>query len=167
MRRWPLEASSPGLAFMPFLDIVFAVIGILVVVFALRDSQPRATGRPLAIDYLILCQEDARVQLYLSPEQAPEHYGPQQFPALFERLTQADPGLRSLVFAHTGRCFSTRHRFEQAFARHNSLLRQDRTASAVALRLNFYPLSMTGSTSAAALLERWRGTAPGTEHGTQ
>ncbi|MBK1648341.1 hypothetical protein [Rhabdochromatium marinum] len=168
MRSWPAEASPPAFAFMPFLDIVLAVIGILIVVFVLRDTQTQRAGRPLAMDHLILCQQDAQLALYLDPdpERAPQTYGPQQIPALFDALATAGTGVRSLVFAHSGQCFATRHRFEQAFARHNSLLRGDKPTSAGVLRLNYHPLS-DDPASASALLERWRGAGVQPHHDTR
>lgn len=156
MRHRPPELSLIAFAFMPFLDIVFAVIGILMVVFALRDSQLHAIGRPLAIDHLIVCEQDAHLKLHLDPRRAPESYRPNQISAIFDRLASESTGVRSLVFAHTGQCFATRHRFEQAFTRHNSLLREDRSTTPVSFRLTFHPLS-DDPASVDDLLEHWRG----------
>lgn len=155
MRPSPADNAVVELKLLPFLDLVFATMGILVVIFALQHSALQASGRQLAIDALILCQREDQATLYADPAAAPAVYRTHQFPALLESLSGGDQGVRNLVFALTADCFATRRAFEEAFARSTALPLQERRPGRALVRLAYRPLSAQPG-AAEALLSAWR-----------
>ena len=145
----------PELNLLPFLDLVLAFVGILIVVFALQAPNRPETGRPLAIDDLIVCQADGVVTLYAEPEVEPIVYRETELDALLARLAAQGDGVRNLVFALTQDCFGTRRAFEDAFSRFTSRL-DPRAETRRAFRLSFRPLS-TAPDALPRLLTEWRG----------
>ena len=155
MRKRPPDQPLVELNLLPFLDLVFAFIGILIVIFALQQVAQRAAGRALAIDDLVICAAEGEVMLHAGPSAAPVRYREDQFPALFATLAgRTDGGVRNLVFALTNACFGTRRVFEDEFARFTSLL-HDRDGSRQVFRLAFRPLSAAPD-AVARLLADWR-----------
>ncbi|WP_236786550.1 hypothetical protein [Allochromatium tepidum] len=140
---------------LPFLDLVLAFVGILIVVFALQARNRPETGRPPAIDDLIVCQADGVVTLYAGPEAEPIVYRETELDALLARLAAQGDGVRNLVFALTRDCFGTRRAFEDAFSRFTSRL-DPRAETRRAFRLSFRPLSTVPETL-PRLLTEWRG----------
>ncbi|WP_295399547.1 hypothetical protein [uncultured Thiocystis sp.] len=161
MRRRPLDTPIVELNLLPFLDLVFAFIGILIVIFALQEAVEPDAGRALAIDDLVICVAEGDVTLYAGSTAAPVQYREAQFPALFETLAGSRAGVRNLVFALTDACFATRRRFEDEFARFTSLLK-DRGEPRGVFRLAFRPLSSSPD-ALARLLADWR--EEGAAHG--
>ena len=49
--------ALPSLSLLPFLDIIFATIGIFIVVFALQQIVTQASGRQLTVDHLVICAD--------------------------------------------------------------------------------------------------------------
>ena len=145
----------PELNLLPFLDLVLAFVGILIVVFALQAPNRPETGRPLAIDDLIVCQADGAVMLHAGPEAEPIVYRETELDALLARLATQGNGVRNLVFALTQDCFGTRRAFEDAFSRFTSRL-DPRAETRRAFRLSFRPLS-TAPDALPRLLNEWRG----------
>ena len=145
----------PELNLLPFLDLVLAFVGILIVVFALQAPNRPETGRPLAIDDLIVCQADGAVMLHAGPEAEPVVYRETELDALLARLATQGDGVRNLVFALTQDCFGTRRAFEDAFSRFTSRL-DPRAETRRAFRLSFRPLS-TAPDALPRLLTEWRG----------
>lgn len=155
MRRFAAENPVPNLNLLPFLDLVFAVIGILIVVFALQEVATRASGRQLAIDHLVICVAEGEVALYAGPTAEPARYATRQFPALFAALAdRPEAGVRNLAFALTGTCFETRRRFEEEFARFTALL-HDRGERRAVFRVAYQPLSAQPD-AVERLLAAWR-----------
>lgn len=155
MRRRPLMQLMPEPNLLPFLDLVLAFVGILIVVFALQAPNRPETGRPLAIDDLIVCQTEGAVTLHAGPESEPIVYRETELDALLERLAAQGDGVRNLVFALTQDCFGTRRAFEDAFSRFTSRL-DPHAAPRRAFRLSFRPLS-TAPEALPRLLTEWRG----------
>lgn len=145
----------PELNLLPFLDLVLAFVGILIVVFALQAPQRPQTGRPLVIDDLIVCQSDGQVRLYPGPEAEPLDYRDTELDALLTQLAAHGGDTRNLVFALTGACFATRRAFESAFTRFTSRL-DPRAARQQVFRLSFQPLSAAPD-ALPQLLGEWRG----------
>jgi hypothetical protein len=145
----------PELNLLPFLDLVLAFVGILIVVFALQAPNRPETGRPLAIDDLIVCQADGVVTFYAGSEAEPIVYRETELDALLARLAAQGDGVRNLVFALTQDCFGTRRAFEDAFSRFTSRL-DPRAETRRAFRLSFRPLS-TAPEALPRLLTEWRG----------
>lgn len=162
MRRRPPEMSRVDLNLLPFLDLVFAFIGILIVIFALQQVTQRAAGRSLTIDDLVLCVADGEVTLYAGSTAGPVRYREERFQELFERLAGQGGEVRNLVFALTDACFGTRRAFEDAFARFTSLL-HDRAGPRRVFRLVFRPLSASPD-AVSRLLTDWQDTE--TAHGS-
>lgn len=157
MRPRVRAALLPELNLLPFLDVVLAFVGILIVVFALQAPNRPESGRPLAIDALIVCQTDGAVSLYTSPEAAPLIYRDSDLTHLLTQQAAHSSGTRNLVFALTQHCFATRQAFEQAFSQ---FTRRIPTASATSdprrtVRLSFRPLS-TAPEALPHLLDAWR-----------
>jgi hypothetical protein len=155
MRRRPSMPLMPELNLLPFLDLVLAFVGILIVVFALQAPNRPETGRPLAIDDLIVCQAEGVVTLHAGPEAEPIVYRETELDALLARLAAQGDGVRNLVFALTQDCFGTRRAFEDAFSRFTSRL-DPRAETRRAFRLSFRPLS-TAPDALPRLLTEWRG----------
>ena len=155
MRRRPSMPLMPELNLLPFLDLVLAFVGILIVVFALQAPNRPETGRPLAIDDLIVCQAEGAVTLHAGPEAEPIVYRETELDALLARLAAQGDGVRNLVFALTQDCFGTRRAFENAFSRFTSRL-DPRAETRRAFRLSFRPLS-TAPEALPRLLTEWRG----------
>ncbi|MGQ9660675.1 MAG: hypothetical protein ACUVT0_11515 [Thermochromatium sp.] len=145
----------PEPTLLPFLDLVLAFVGILIVVFALQAPDRPETGRPLAIDDLIVCQAEGAVTLYAGPKSEPIVYRETELDALLARLAAQDDGVRNLVFALTQDCFGTRRAFEDAFSRFTSRLDPNTTGRRV-FRLSFRPLSLSPE-ALPRLLTEWRG----------
>lgn len=155
MRHRPSMPLMPEPNLLPFLDLVLAFVGILIVVFALQAPNRPETGRPLAIDDLIVCRADGVVTLYAGPHAEPIVYRETELDALLARLAAQGDGVRNLVFALTQDCFGTRRAFEDAFSRFTSRL-DPNTETRRAFRLSFRPLS-TAPEALPRLLTEWRG----------
>lgn len=155
MRHRPADGFAVEMNLLPFLDLICSTIGIFIVVFALQEVTASASGRQLAIDYLVICPTDQEVTFYSAPAAEPARFTPPQFPALFAQLAQRQGGVRNLAFAFTSACFDTRRAFEERFAEFTALLHDHRDSQAV-FRLAFRPLSsQTGAVE--QLLAAWRG----------
>ncbi len=161
MRRRSLDHPILELNLLPFLDLVFAFIGILIVIFALQEAANHDAGRSLAIDDLVVCVADGEVTLQAGSTGEPVRYRERQFPALFETLAGQGEGVRNLVFAFTAACFATRRAFEEDFARFTSLL-HDRGQPRGVFRLAFRPLPASPD-ALARLVRAWR--EEGVAHG--
>lgn len=155
MRRHTLSPLIPELNLLPFLDLVLAFVGILIVVFALQAPERLQTGRPLVIDDLLVCQEEGLVRLHTGPEAVPIAFRDTEFDALLVKLAAQDGETRNLVFALTRDCFATRSAFDKAFTRWTSRL-DPRTTTRRTFRLSFQPLS-TAPEALPRLLSEWRG----------
>jgi hypothetical protein len=155
MRHRPPVPLIPELNLLPFLDLVLAFVGILIVVFALQAPNQPEIGRPLDIDDLIVCQADGVVTLYAEPEAEPIIYRETELDALLARLAAQGDGVRNLVFALTQDCFGTHRAFEDAFSRFTSRL-DPRAETRRVFRLSFRPLS-TAPEALPRLLNAWRG----------
>jgi hypothetical protein len=155
MRRRPSMPLMPELNLLPFLDLVLAFVGILIVVFALQAPNRPETGRPLVIDDLVVCQADGVVTLHAGPEAEPIVYRETELDALLAQIAAQGDGVRNLVFALTQDCFGTRRAFEDAFSRFTSRL-DPRAETRRAFRLSFRPLS-TAPDALPRLLTEWRG----------
>ena len=155
MRRPSSMPLMPELNLLPFLDLVLAFVGILIVVFALQAPNRPETGRPLAIDDLIVCQSEGAVTFYAGPEAEPIVYRETELDALLEQLAEPGAGVRNLVFALTQDCFGTRRAFEDAFSRFTRRPGPP-PETRRAFRLSFRPLSKAPE-ALPRLLTEWRG----------
>lgn len=155
MRRHTVSPLIPELNLLPFLDLVLAFVGILIVVFALQAPDRPQTGRPLGIDDLLVCQKEGLVMLHTGPEAEPVAYRDTEFDVLLFRLAGQDGETRNLVFALTQDCFATRRAFDDAFSRWTSRLDPGTTMRRT-FRLSFQPLS-TAPEALPRLLSEWRG----------
>lgn len=150
-------AALPSLSLLPFLDIIFATIGIFIVVFALQKIVPQASGRQLTVDHLVICTDERTVSFYPGPTREPATFTSRQFPALMNSLAESAGGVRNLVFAFTGACFETRRTFEEEFAKMTALFhaQQAKRADQTIFRLAFQPLSAQPG-AVERLLAAWR-----------
>lgn len=62
--------------FTALVDILFATIGIFVIVFALQKLEPPADLRPAPFDALLACPADRVLQLHRKNGEKPTRYGP-------------------------------------------------------------------------------------------
>jgi hypothetical protein len=150
--------ALPSLSLLPFLDIIFATIGIFIVVFALQQIVTQASGRQLTVDHLVICADGQTVTFYPGPTREPVMFTSRQFPALMNDLAESAGGVRNLVFAFTGACFEARRTFEEEFAKMTALFhaRQADRADQTVFRLAFQPLSAQPG-AVERLLAAWRG----------
>jgi len=156
MPRRNLEFNFNQPSIMPFLDIIFSTIGILIVVFALQEIISNKDRRQPMIDHLIICTEDNRLQLYLNPDVKPVLFNNLQVPALLETLAVQQTGVRNLVFALTSACFNTQRLFEQEFTKFATLANDRQASEKTVFRLIFRPLSVQAG-AVQQLLDEWRG----------
>lgn len=159
MRRRPSPPLVPAPNLWPFLDLVLAFVGILIVVFALQAPSRPEVGRTLLIDDLVVCQASGSVMLYSGPDAEPLVYRDSELDALLEGLASTGGPVRNLVFALTGACIDTRRAFEAAFSRFTSRLDQQHEPRRV-FRLSFRPLSAAPE-ALAHLLAQWSGHGDG------
>lgn len=97
-RRSRLRRSGQ---FTALVDILFATIGIFVIVFALQDIDPPVTLLPAPYDAIAVCGTDRVTTLYRDPKTEPERFGPRDIrTGLAEALSK---GGRILI-AITGAC---------------------------------------------------------------
>ncbi|MEZ5583646.1 MAG: MotA/TolQ/ExbB proton channel family protein [Candidatus Competibacteraceae bacterium] len=153
-RRYPADsAAGQALNLLPFLDIIFSMIGIFIVVFALQEVMEKTEGHQSAIDHLVICTNDELMQLYPAEHAQPIDFTATQIPALLETLGQ-QAGIRNLVFAFTRSCFNTQNRFQREFFRFTARLREARNKAV--FRLTFRPLSEQPG-AVETMLSTWRG----------
>ncbi len=145
----------PRLSLLPFLDLVWSFVGILVVIFALQSPNPPHSGRPLAVDLLAICQRDGEVWLYRDPQAAPRLYPDPELGRLLEDLAIPVEGTRNLVFAFSRDCLTTRRLFEESFGHFTTRTRPEAPNRAV-VRLVLRPLAASPQ-AAEQLVEAWRG----------
>jgi len=145
---------APSLSLLPFLDIIFSLIGIFIVVFALQQTVESKAERLAAIDILAVCEHDATIVLYPAADAQPISFDRSRLAALFEHLGQAR-GVENLVFAFSRDCFNTKHLFERQFARFAALPRQAVDTPESVFRLSYRPLA-SHEQAVAELLADWR-----------
>ena len=145
----------PGLTLLPFLDIIFSMIGIFIVVFALQEMVSSEAGRLPQVDFIVVCAEDRMVSLYSQAEIQPKPFSRLQFPELFTFLSQQQ-GIKNLVFAFTRDCFNTQAIFDREFNTFTALLGNQSIGDKTVFRLTFRPLS-SRPTAITELLAAWRG----------
>ena len=155
--RRVLVPVTQGISLLPFLDIIFSLIGIFIVVFALQQIIESQSARLAAVDTLITCVDGRSFDFYSDPEAEPVSFERTGLGVLFEQLTAA-PGVKNLVFAFSAACFNERNRFQREFARFSALLgqRPGSEAEKSGFRLVYRPLS-SAPEAVADLLGRWRG----------
>ena len=153
-----LRSADPlqRLSMLPFLDIIFSMIGIFIVVFALQEVIRSEAARQPAVDHLLICTDDRELQLYLTPDTTPLNFSRVQLPALFDALAIHSGGIRNLVFAFSRDCFNTQRLFERAFAKFTALARDQANGPKTVFRLAFRPLA-TDPEALEDLLNTWRG----------
>ncbi len=154
MTRRAYHNETP-LNMLPFLDIIFSMIGIFIVVFALQEVIRSQAAKQPNVDHLVICTQDSEFQLYLSPTTEPLRFNRVQLSAFFKTLAAQDGGVRNLVFAFSRDCFNTQRRFEREFARFTALNRDQPVSTKAAVRLAFRPLSAQEN-AAEQLLNTWR-----------
>lgn len=155
MTRRVYRNATP-LNMLPFLDIIFSMIGIFIVVFALQEVIRSEAARQPSVDHLVICTQDSEFQLYLSPTVDPLRFNRVQLSAFFKTLAAQGGGVRNLVFAFSQDCFNTQRRFEREFARFTALTRDQPVSAKPVVRLAFRPLSAQEN-AAEKLLDTWRG----------
>ena len=62
------------LTLMPFLDILFATIGVFVVVFALQSKIESEAARKDSADMMIICTDPTDLMLYRAPDADPQSF---------------------------------------------------------------------------------------------
>ena len=159
--RRVLVPVTQGISLLPFLDIIFSLIGIFIVVFALQQIIESQSARLAAVDTLITCGDGRNFDLYADPGAEPVRFERTGLGALFGQLA-AVPGVKNLVFAFSSACFNERDRFQREFARFSDLLGQRPGAEKPSFRLVYRPLSSSPE-AVADLLGRWRGTDTDTD----
>lgn len=140
MRQRLLPYPGAALNLLPFLDIIFATIGVFIVVFALQEVAANASGRQLTVDYLVICTDGRTVAFYSEPAGQPANFTERQFPALLDTLAKPAGGIRNLVFAFTAACFETRRKFEEEVAGMTALFHAGQAGKPL-FRMAFRPLS--------------------------
>ncbi len=142
---------------LPFLDIVFGIIGIFIVVFALQSIVDVNDGVQPSVDCIVTCLDGERLTAHW-PDGA---QGPVAVPEGSLELLQALGGdgrpFRSMVLAIGGDCVDAREAFMKGFEKYIKNLRNTGAASGpqnVDVMLELYPLG--GEVHAASLLEEWR-----------
>lgn len=144
-----------GGGMLPFLDIVFSLVGIFLVVFVLQSIAPQPQQGLAGVDELILCEDRRELRYYPHPGADPVSVSSARLEILFTELAPRQTVV-NLSFAFNQDCFSAKASFERAFAEFSQSLERD---GALTRRLNFRPLSSEAG-AGEALLARWRGESP-------
>lgn len=141
---------------LPFLDIIFATIGIFVLVFALQEIIEQTTSRQLAVDHLVTCTDGEALRLRLEPNTAPLDFDRHGLTGLVDLLGREEDGIRNVTFAFTAACFELRRLFVTELARFLSALPRDREAGGrAAFRVSYRPLGAAPDAE-SALIDRWQ-----------
>ena len=142
--------------FTALVDILFATIGIFVIVFALQDLQTPSLLRPAPYDALILCGSDRVVRLYQSAE-TPLEFGARD---ISEKLAEAVASQGRVLIALSAECSVADNGVVLADRlRSMTLALSDRRAEGDELNLfEFAPLGATKADE-EALLQRFSASA--------
>ena len=140
-----------GFQLLPFLDIVFAMVGIFLVVFVLQSLYEEPRAGLAGVDELIVCEGGRALRLYSAPDADPVEIPAARVREIFQYLPERQR-VSNLSFALGADCFAARRGFERAFEEFSGRLQREGAATR---RLNFRPLG-SHPDAVTALLARWR-----------
>lgn len=140
-----------GVQLLPFLDIVFSLVGIFLVVFVLQSIHEQARTGLAGVDELMICEDGRSVWLHAHPGADPLEIPAPRLRDLKEYLPASET-VGNLSFAFGAGCFATKLSFQRAFAQFSQDLQRQ---GGVTRRLNFRPLGSEPD-AGQALLDRWR-----------
>lgn len=148
--------GAMSLSLMPFLDVVFATIGIFVLIFAVqvlaRTPQPRQPV-PFA---LVACTDAKGFVYFAAPDAPPERWERWRADALVGVIAERAKGVANVLFAVGADCIAPRRDFMEAFQAASARLSGDPEGARPLLRLTQWPLSSKPE-AVATLVARWGG----------
>ena len=150
------RSAVPPVMMLPFLDIVFATIGIFVMVFALQEIVEQTAKRQLAVDHLVTCTDGDELHLRLAPDADPLRFDRRRLAEMLDLLGREHEGIRNVTFAFGAACFELRRLFVAELGRFLSALPRDRDAGGrAAFRVSYRPLGAAPDAE-AMLVARWQ-----------
>jgi hypothetical protein len=142
---------------LPFLDIMFILIGIFILLVMMRPNVIHHAPAP-PFDYLLLCQHRDVIAVYSEPQQAPHRYTVSEFTTLFHDIAALHRSdTHHLGFAFTADCIPTQRTLNTALNQYHTLLSKTHDEGAVrpAWRLTYYPLSADPE-NIAIFVQQWQ-----------
>ncbi|WP_089718568.1 hypothetical protein [Candidatus Entotheonella palauensis] len=143
-----------SLNLLPFLDIIFATIGIFIIVFAFQEIVEHQQGKLPPVDHFVFCTSDEAVQVFMSPTASPQGFSRRDIRDFFQMLEAASGGVRNIVFAFDANCFNLQLRFVQQFDRYTAKRAEDTQGRPTAFQLSLQPLEDKPEAVEAVLQQR-------------
>lgn len=152
-RRLGRASGSTGLSLLPFLDVVFATIGIFLLIFAIQVLARVPEIRHPAPAAIVVCADANRLVYFASPDTEPTTFERWQASELVALIADQAAGVANVLLAVGGECGARRH-FEDAFRDAAARLADDPDGARPLLRLTQVPLS-SAEDAIATLIVRW------------
>lgn len=149
------EEDTLALNLLPFLDIIFATIGIFIIVFAFQEIVERQQGKLPRVDHFVFCTSDEAVQVFMSPSASPLSFSRRDIRDFFKTLEEVSGGVRNIVFAFDANCFSLQLTFVRQFDHYTAKWAEDAQGNPTALHLSLQPLEDKPE-AVEAVLQQWR-----------
>ncbi|MCB9948362.1 MAG: hypothetical protein H6842_11110 [Rhodospirillaceae bacterium] len=157
-------SGFPRLLLLPFLDIVFSTIGIIVVFIAVHITRSERPFYPPDTDHIAVCVEPSSIDLYVSRQTDPVAISVDQITEVIETVAAEATGVTNMVFAFNESCFGLRRALHASYR--NAIRLQEDVEAADAqtampvFRLRDWPLE-SDTAAADRLIARWRGETEG------
>lgn len=138
-------------------DILFATIGVFVIVFALQDIQPPTALQPASYEHLVLCDADRRLTIHTQGDTPGEGQVLGRIELGAEALEQALKGGGRVLVALAAACLMNDGKASvatQLRALEKRLSDRPATATTPLTLFEFAPLGL-GAHGAEALIERF------------
>lgn len=149
--------GSPRIILLPFLDIIFSTIGIIVVFlaqFIIRQERPQFLHET---DHLIICSEIDHATLYLSRTLPAIDISSTEFADIIPQISDTTTGVTNLVFAFDEDCLQLRNVFHTHYREAIRIAESEESTGPTTLfRLRDWPLGSHPS-AATELENRWKG----------
>ncbi len=156
MSKRPLASGNAAeMTLLPFLDIIFASIGIFLLIFALRSLVVAEAPRQLEAHHVILCDNAAEIRHYPGADAAPMALRRHELAATLEAIARAEGPAANLVFAFTAICENVYRDLQRDYRAAMTIAGEQET-NMRAIRMQLWPLASDDGAD-AAFLARWRG----------
>lgn len=142
----------PSKGMLPLLDILFATIGILIVIMVVRSPDNKQTGIAYSVDALLICTDGVHWSFYQKPSLPPISFPGNDMDALFSKLGNY-PKLNLLV-AFSAKCFRMKDNFTNRFEAARAMSSKSLETTLRLARVVFMPLEDSPQ-AVQNLINRW------------